>query len=97
MERRPGRPLLEHRGLGMAGVLVRAQRRLHALDPEPVRQAIEAAVLAAPGRIGGRALAHMEARISSVLLSPALGWLRANRPTLGALQWRHGDYRKTSS
>jgi aminoglycoside phosphotransferase (APT) family kinase protein len=97
MERRPGRPLLEHRGLGMAGVLVRAQRRLHALDPEPVRQAIEAAV---PGgaeahRVEGL-LAHMEARIvrSALLgLVPALGWLRANRPTReGPPVVCHGDF-----
>ena len=36
MERWPGRTLLEQRGLGMAGMVVRAQRRLHALDAEPV-------------------------------------------------------------
>ena len=86
MERRPGRPLLERRGLGMAGVLVRAQRRLHGLDAEAVRHAIEASV---PG--GGAThtveglLAQMESRIvrASLLgLVPALGWLRANRPTL---------------
>lgn len=86
MERRPGRPLLERRGLGMAGVLVRAQRRLHGLDAEAVRRAIEAAV---PGgavthTVEGQ-LAQLEARIvrSSLLgLVPALGWLRASRPTV---------------
>jgi aminoglycoside phosphotransferase (APT) family kinase protein len=86
MERRPGRPLLERRGVGMAGVLVRAQRRLHGLDAAAVRRALEAAV---PG--GGAAhtvdglLAQMETRIvrgSLLGLVPALGWLRANRPTL---------------
>jgi aminoglycoside phosphotransferase (APT) family kinase protein len=97
MERRPGRPLLERRGLGMAGVLVRAQRRLHALDPEPVRRAIEAAV---PG--GAEAhmveghLARMETRIARgalLGLVPALGWLRANRPALeGPRVVCHGDF-----
>ncbi len=97
MARRPGRPLLEHRGLGMAGVLVRGQRRLHALDAEPVRQAIEAAV---PGGASVHTvegfLSQMEARIvrSSLLgLVPALGWLRANRPTLeGPAVVCHGDF-----
>jgi aminoglycoside phosphotransferase (APT) family kinase protein len=97
MERRPGRSLLEHRGLGMAGALVRAQRRLHSMDAEAVRQAIEAAV---PG--GAQAhmvegqLAQMEARIvrSALLgLVPALGWLRANRPTAeGPPVVCHGDF-----
>ena len=56
------------------------------MDAEAVRQAIEAAV---PG--GAQAhmveglLAQMEARIvrgALLGLVPALGWLRANRPTL---------------
>jgi aminoglycoside phosphotransferase (APT) family kinase protein len=97
MERRPGRPLLEHAGLGMAGVVVRAQRHLHGLDAEAVRQAIEAAV---PGGaevhgVEGQ-LALMEARIvrSALLgLVPALGWLRANRPAPeGPPVICHGDF-----
>lgn len=97
MERRPGRPLLERRGLGMAGVLVRAQRRLHGLDAEAVRRALETAV---PGgaeihTVEGL-LAQMGARIvrSSLLgLVPALGWLRANRPVReGPPVVCHGDF-----
>ena len=97
MERRPGRPLLERSGLGMAGVLVRAQRRLHGLDAEAVRQAIEAAV---PGgaeahRVEGQ-LALMEARIvrgALLGLVPALGWLRASRLAVeGPPVVCHGDF-----
>jgi len=97
MERRPGRPLLQHRGLGMAGVLVRAQRRLHGVDAEAVRQAVETAV---PGGAEAHTveglLAQAEARtVRSALLGlvPALGWLRANRPTLeGPPVVCHGDF-----
>jgi aminoglycoside phosphotransferase (APT) family kinase protein len=97
MERRPGRPLLERRGLGMAGVLVRAQRRLHALDLEPVRQAIEAAVAGgSEAHMVGGQLALMETRIvrgALLGLVPALGWLRANRPALeGPHVVCHGDF-----
>jgi hypothetical protein len=69
----------------------------HSMDAEAVRQAIEAAV---PG--GAQAhmvegqLAQMEARIvrSALLgLVPALGWLRANRPTTeGPAVVCHGDF-----
>jgi aminoglycoside phosphotransferase (APT) family kinase protein len=97
MERLPGRPLLEVRRLGMAGVLVRAQRRLHALDPAPVLKALEAAV---PGgsqehTVEGQ-LAQYERRIvrgALLGLAPALGWLRANRPTVeGPPVVCHGDF-----
>ena len=97
MERRPGRPLLERRGLGMAGVLVRTQRRLHGLDPEPVRRAIEAAVPGGtePHLVEGL-LAQMETRIvrgALLGLVPGLGWLRANRPALeGPPVVCHGDF-----
>ena len=86
MERRPGRPLLERRGLGMARVLVRTQRQLHGLDADAVRKAIEAAVPGGPeAHTVEGLLAQMEARIvraSLVGLVPALGWLRANRPAV---------------
>lgn len=97
MERRPGRPLLERRGLSMAGVLVRTQRQLHGLDADAVRKAIEAAV---PGgaeahTVEGQ-LTRMETRIvGNALLGlvPALGWLRANRSTVEAPPVVcHGDF-----
>jgi aminoglycoside phosphotransferase (APT) family kinase protein len=97
MERLPGRTLLADRRLGMAGVVVRAQRRLHALDPAPVLEAVEAAV---PGgtkthTVEGQ-IALLEARIirSALLgLAPAQGWLRANQPTVGGPQVIcHGDF-----
>jgi aminoglycoside phosphotransferase (APT) family kinase protein len=97
MERLPGRTLLADRRLGMAGVVVRAQRRLHALDPAPVLEAVEAAV---PG--GGTIdtvegnLARTETRIvrgALLGLAPALGWLRANRPAVeGPRVICHGDF-----
>jgi aminoglycoside phosphotransferase (APT) family kinase protein len=97
MERLPGRTLLDDRWLGMASVVVRAQRRLHALDPAPVLEAVEAAV---PG--GGAIhtveghLAQMETRIvrgAHLGLAPALGWLRTNRPAVeGPRVVCHGDF-----
>jgi aminoglycoside phosphotransferase (APT) family kinase protein len=97
MERLPGRTLLDARRLGMAGMVVRAQRRLHALDPAPVLEAVEAAVPR-----GGQAhtveghLAQTETRIvrNALLgLVPALGWLRANRPAIeGRRVICHGDF-----
>ena len=97
MERLPGRPLLTMRRLGMARVLVQAQRRLHALDPGPVVKAMEAAV---PGSsrehtVDGQ-LAQYEKRVARAALlglAPALGWLRANRPTVeGPPVVCHGDF-----
>jgi len=97
MERLPGRPLLATRRLGMARVLVRAQRRLHSLDPGPVLKAIEAAV---PGSgrehtLDGQ-LAQYERRVARgalLGLAPALGWLRANRPAMErASVVCHGDF-----
>lgn len=97
MERLPGRTLFESRRLGMAGMVVRAQRRLHALDPTPVRDAVEAAV---PG--GSRELtveghlAQIEARIvrgALLGLVPAIGWLRAHVPaSTGPSVVCHGDF-----
>jgi aminoglycoside phosphotransferase (APT) family kinase protein len=97
MERMPGRTLLDDRRLGMAGVVVRAQRRLHALDPAPVLKAVEAAV---PGgakdhTVEGH-IAQLETRIvrgALLGLAPALGWLRANRPAVeGPHVICHGDF-----
>lgn len=97
MERLPGRPLLAMRRLGMAGALVRAQRRLHALDPEPVLKAIEGAMPngSREHTVAGE-LAQYERRVarSSLLgLAPALGWLRASRPSVeGPTVVCHGDF-----
>ena len=97
MERLPGRPLLAMRRLGMAGVLVRAQRRLHSLDAAPVLKALEAAVPGASAEhtVSGQ-LAQYERRVARAALlglAPALGWLRANRPTVeGPAVVCHGDF-----
>jgi aminoglycoside phosphotransferase (APT) family kinase protein len=97
MERLPGRSLLQSRRLGMAGVMVRAQRRLHDLDAAAVRDAVEAAV---PG--GSRALtveghlAQMEARVvrgKLLGLVPAICWLRAHLPAASRTPVVcHGDF-----
>ena len=97
MERLPGRTLLAMRRPGMAGVLVRAQRQLHALDPAPVMKAIEAAAPGASAEhtVTGQ-LAQYEKRVARAALlglAPALGWLRANRPTVeGPPVVCHGDF-----
>jgi aminoglycoside phosphotransferase (APT) family kinase protein len=97
MERLPGRTLLAMRRPGMADVLVRAQRQLHALDPAPVVKAIEAAVPggSAEHTVAGQ-LAQYERRVARgalLGLAPALGWLRANRPTVeGPAVICHGDF-----
>jgi len=97
MERLPGRPLLGMRRLGMARALVRAQRRLHALDPEPVLKAIEGAMPdgSREHTVDGQ-LAQYERRVARsalVGLAPSLGWLRAHRPTVeGPTVVCHGDF-----
>jgi aminoglycoside phosphotransferase (APT) family kinase protein len=85
MQQAPGVPLLS-RVVGMAGVLVQIQLRLHALDPTP---------------LGGtlpdldRYLDDMARRIEAATLAgltPLLGWLRRRRPTpAGAAVICHGD------
>ena len=73
MERAPGVPLLS-RVVGMAGVLVEAQLRLHALDPAPLRATLpdlDAYLAALARRIDAASLSG---------LAPLLAWLRERRP-----------------
>jgi aminoglycoside phosphotransferase (APT) family kinase protein len=85
MERAPGVPLLS-RVVGMAGVLVDAQARLHALDPGPLRGTLPEFddYLDALGR-------RVEAA-SLGGLAPLLAWLRARRPPPGDVVVCHGDF-----
>ena len=89
MERRPGRPLLETRALGMGAVLADLQLRLHALDAAPL-----ARVLGRAFTLDGYldALAVRIERGALAGLTPLLGWLRAHRPGDGALAICHGDF-----
>jgi aminoglycoside phosphotransferase (APT) family kinase protein len=82
MERLAGRPMLEVKRLGVAAVLARTQLALHALDAEPLLDAME--------RIGARAsvtfdglLAQLRDRIARRSLDGlrgAMDWLSRNRP-----------------
>ena len=85
MERAPGVPLLS-RVVGMAGVLVDTQARLHALDPGPLRGTLPDLddYLDALGR-----------RVEAASLggvAPLLAWLRARRPPPGDVVVCHGDF-----
>ncbi|HEY2993370.1 MAG TPA: phosphotransferase [Methylomirabilota bacterium] len=89
MERRPGRPLLETRALGMGAVLADLQLRLHALDPAPLARALGPA-----GTYEGY-LDAFERRITRGALDglkPLVGWLRAHRPPGDAPVVCHGDF-----
>lgn len=96
MERRPGRPLLAARCLGIAALLVETHLRLHTLDPAALLGALEAAV---PGSsalvsVDGH-LGQLEARIGRNLrgLAPAMRWLLDHRPDPGgARAICHGDF-----
>lgn len=89
MERRPGRPLLSARAVGMGAILADLQLRLHALDPAPLARTLGPAFTldgyldALGGRIERGALDG---------LAPLLAWLRAHRPADGALAICHGDF-----
>lgn len=85
MERAPGVPLLS-RVVGMAGVLARAQLRLHALDPAPLQDTL-------PDFDGYlEAMARRVDAASLTGLAPLLGWLRARRPRFDAAVVCHGDF-----
>jgi aminoglycoside phosphotransferase (APT) family kinase protein len=83
MERLPGVALPRAAPLGMAGVLVEHQLRLHALDPEPVLRAIEReGVNRALATFDGY-LDQFERRLTGASLAglaPTMTWLRARRP-----------------
>ncbi|HEV8438105.1 MAG TPA: phosphotransferase [Methylomirabilota bacterium] len=81
MERVPGRPLLETRVFGLARVLVELQLRLHALDAQALRQALDEEGRTAVSMDG--LLARLEDRIvggSLDGLRPAMAWLIDHRP-----------------
>jgi aminoglycoside phosphotransferase (APT) family kinase protein len=89
MERLPGRPLLETRVVGMGAVLADLQLRLHALDGTPLAR------LLGPAFTFDGYLDTLAARIERGTLdglTPLVGWLRAHRPTNGALAICHGDF-----
>ena len=96
MERRPGRPLLAARRLGIAALLVETHLRLHALDPSTVLAALDRAVPGSSALVSLDAhLGQLEARISRNLpgLAPAMRWLFDHRPGQGgARAICHGDF-----
>jgi aminoglycoside phosphotransferase (APT) family kinase protein len=97
MERLPGRVLVDAQRVGMAGVLVDAQLRLHALKAGPLFAALDQE----PGS-GGHATVELEGYLRSLEyragrakldgLKPVLSWLRSHRPSPGPLVICHGDF-----
>jgi aminoglycoside phosphotransferase (APT) family kinase protein len=97
MEWLPGRVLVDAQRVGMAGVLVDAQLRLHALKAGPVLAALEQesgsgspATVELEGYI--RSLEYRIARAHLEGLKPAMSWLRSHRPSPGPLVICHGDF-----
>jgi aminoglycoside phosphotransferase (APT) family kinase protein len=96
MERRPGRPLLAARRLGIAALLVETHLRLHALDPSSLLRVLDRA---APGSsalvsLDGH-LGQLATRVGRSLhgLAPAMRWLLDHRPEQGrASAICHGDF-----
>ena len=95
MERMPGRPMLEVRKIGVAGVLSRTHLRLHALDTDPLLRAAD--------RTGARdamtfdgLLAQCGRRTAARSihgLGKALDWLADHRPAEAARPVIcHGDF-----
>ena len=83
MERRPGRPLLAARRLGIAALLVETHLRLHALDPSGLLGALDRAVPGSSALVSlDGHLDQLEARIGRNLhgLAPAMRWLFDHRP-----------------
>jgi aminoglycoside phosphotransferase (APT) family kinase protein len=101
MERLPGRPLLEARRPGLGRTLAEAQARLHALDPEPLRQALDDEGRAAGGGFDRTAvgfeghLAALDRRIGQAGLTGLIAgmrWLLERRPTAATPVICHGDF-----
>ena len=96
MERCPGRPLLASRRFGIAALLVETHVQLHALDPAPLLDALEAAEPGARALVSlDGHLGQLERRIGGRLpgLAPAMRWLLEHRPAPGGpLAICHGDF-----
>jgi aminoglycoside phosphotransferase (APT) family kinase protein len=97
MERRPGRPLLSARHLGIARLLVETQISLHALDPDVLLGALDREVPGSSALVTlDGYLEQLEARITRPALGglgPAMRWLRDHRPRPGgARAICHGDF-----
>ena len=96
MERRPGRPLLAARRLGIAALLAETHLRLHALDPAPLLDALDRAVPGSSAVVSLHGhLDQLEQRVIGRVsgLEPAMRWLREHRPSPGAaLAICHGDF-----
>jgi len=101
MERATGRPLLDDRVLGVSATLADAQARLHALDPEPLRRALDDEGRAAGGGFDRSAVGYegylsaLDRRIRRAELTgllPGLRWLRDHRPADGPRVICHGDF-----
>jgi aminoglycoside phosphotransferase (APT) family kinase protein len=96
MERRPGRPPMGARALGMGGRLVDLQAQLHALDPAPVLRALAESGLDPDGLTFGGYLAALDAGIRRLGLDglrPAMAWLLEHRPAqIGRPVLCHGDF-----
>src|SRR5262245_7682087 len=96
MERRPGRPLLAERPLGMATLLVETHLRLHALDPAVLLDSVEREVP------GSRAALSLDGHFDQLTaridrhgldgLASAMRWLGDHRPSLERHAICHGDF-----
>jgi aminoglycoside phosphotransferase (APT) family kinase protein len=95
MERAAGRPLLGAQFLNLSGAIADAQRRLHMLDAEGLRRAIEAEGQSARALTLDGLLARFDARVAAGPLDglrPAMAWLAGRRPPERRPVICHGDF-----
>jgi aminoglycoside phosphotransferase (APT) family kinase protein len=97
MERLPGMVLIDAQRLGLAGVLVEAQARLHALKAEPLLAALDQEAGSGGRRTVGidsylQALDRRIAHASLEGLKPVMRWLQEHRPSPGPPVICHGDF-----
>lgn len=99
LERVPGErlvpPQIGPATLRFPSVLADAQLRLHALDPEPVARAIEAAGVPRASVRAAQELLHFAQRSEEQGLGglrPGLGWLREHPPARAPEVVCHGDF-----